>query len=392
MISMCDKIVTYQLSNCENQLLYIHKNLDINSDNFLNSIYIKDFEIVWMDNYILRSDTMENIIKKSFSEDRCILGKVLPLETPFTILIDTSDVCNFKCNYCFRSFSNDADVGDYRKNRLMEWDTFIKIVEQMKEFPQQFKRISLSHQGEPLCNKLIPRMVTYLKEQGFTGSTEFHTNASLLNPQLIKELTDAKIDRIVISLQGINKTAYKTTCNIEIDFDEFYENLKLLYDNKTNTMIHIKIVDAALKENEKAEFYDKFSRVADRVFIESIVPLWKGMKNETISEESGLINKYGDSFAKQECCPLLFYTINVLPDGTIYPCSELIPPFKLGNIKSTTLLEAWNSKERKEFLENMLQNGRDNISICKDCYIPQNTVMTEGDSIDKYRYEILKRL
>ena len=93
----------------------------------------------------------------------------------------------------------------------------------------------------------------------------------------------------------------------------------------------------------------------------------------------------------QRCCPLIFYTINVLPDGTIYPCSHIRPPFKLGNVKNSTLLEAWRSMKKKTFLKDMLENGRFNVEACKNCYIPQNTVMTPEDSIDAYAVEILER-
>ena len=41
-------------------------------------------------------------VEKSFNQKRNVLGKVLPLSTPYTVLIDISDMCNLRCNYCFR--------------------------------------------------------------------------------------------------------------------------------------------------------------------------------------------------------------------------------------------------------------------------------------------------
>ena len=73
----------------------------------------------------------DNIIK-SYSKDRHILGEELPLDTPYTILIDISDMCNLRCKYCFR-YDESIKAEDYRKNRLMDWETFLRIVEQMKE-------------------------------------------------------------------------------------------------------------------------------------------------------------------------------------------------------------------------------------------------------------------
>lgn len=327
-----------------------------------------------------------NIIK-SYSQDRNVLGKVLPLDTPYTVLIDISDSCNLRCKYCFR-YDTSIGAEDYRKNRLMDWEMFQIVVEQLKEFPSQIKRIALSHNGEPLCNRKLPQMVSYIKNAGLTGRTEIHTNGLLLDKQYIEELCEAGIDRVVISLQGLDGDAYYKECGVRIDFERFYYHLKYFYQKKRDTQIHIKIVDEAVGE-ERDRFYEMFSPIADRVFVESVVPLWTDSDMKTGEVEK---NKYGDTFKVQQCCPLVFYTINVLPDGTIYPCSHIRPPFKLGNVKETTIYEAWNGAQKKTFMKDMLESGRFKMEACKNCYIPQNTVMTPEDSIDAYAEEILERI
>ena len=327
-----------------------------------------------------------NIIK-SYSQDRNVLGKVLPLDTPYTVLIDISDSCNLRCKYCFR-YDTSIGAEDYRKNRLMDWETFRIVVEQLKEFPSQIKRIALSHNGEPLCNRKLPQMVSYIKNAGLTGRTEIHTNGLLLDKQYIEELCEAGIDRVVISLQGLDGDAYYKECGVKIDFERFYYHLKYFYQKKRDTQIHIKIVDEAVGD-ERDRFYEMFSPIADRVFVESVVPLWTDSDMKTGEVEK---NKYGDTFKVQQCCPLVFYTINVLPDGTIYPCSHIRPPFKLGNVKETTIYEAWNGAQKKAFMKDMLESGRFKMEACKNCYIPQNTVMTPEDSIDAYAEEILERI
>ena len=327
-----------------------------------------------------------NIIK-SYSQDRNVLGKVLPLDTPYTVLIDISDSCNLRCKYCFR-YDTSIGAEDYRKNRLMDWETFQIVVEQLKEFPSQIKRIALSHNGEPLCNRKLPQMVSYIKNAGLTGRTEIHTNGLLLDKQYIEELCEAGIDRVVISLQGLDGDAYYKECGVKIDFERFYYHLKYFYQKKRDTQIHIKIVDEAVGD-ERDRFYEMFSPIADRVFVESVVPLWTDSDMKTGEVEK---NKYGDTFKVQQCCPLVFYTINVLPDGTIYPCSHIRPPFKLGNVKETTIYEAWTGAQKKTFMKDMLESGRFKMEACKNCYIPQNTVMTPEDSIDAYAEEILERI
>lgn len=330
-------------------------------------------------------------IKESFSENRTVLGEVLPLDTPFTILIDTSDVCNFKCNYCFRAKSSTQQAKDYRKNQLMSMETFKRTVDQMKEFPQQIKRISLSHNGEPLCNPKLPDMVSYVKEKGFTGCCEIHTNASLLTHEKSNSLIKSGLNRMIISLQGLTQEKYNQTCGVAVDLERFYDELEYLYENRgTDLQICIKIVDEALESGEEELFLDKYSKVADRVFIEKVIPLW-GIESAE-HEKTTWVNKYGRAEKWQECCPLIFYTMNVLPSGIIYPCTHLIPPFDFGTVYTNTLFKAWNSEERIRFLKYMLKHGRSACGDCATCYIPQNTVFKEEDRIDPYRDKILSRM
>jgi len=326
-------------------------------------------------------------IEKSFNQNRSVLGEVLPLSTPYTVLIDISDMCNLRCNYCFR-YDESISAVDYRKNKLMDWETFVKVVKQLKEFPEQIKRISLSHNGEPLCNRLLPKMVRYIKESGLTGTTEIHTNALLLTPEYIKELCDANIDRIVVSIQGLDSERYEEVCGAKIKFSYLVDMLTLLFETKTNTQVHIKIVDVAVGE-QKDKFYQIFAPIGDRVFVETVVPLWTGIDEKNCEQVN---NKFGDDFGLQQCCPLIFYTMDILPDGTIYPCSHIAPPFKLGNVHTDTLKEAWESTQKKEFLMKMLKFGRFLTPECEKCYIPQNTVVSKEDSIDAYRDDILRRM
>ena len=52
-------------------------------------------------------------------------------------------------------------------------------------------------------------------------------------------------------------------------------------------------------------------------------------------------------------------------------------------------------KEKSDIILKVLhdyESGRFKMEACKNCYIPQNTVMTPEDSIDAYAEEILERI
>lgn len=332
-------------------------------------------------------------IMPSYELKRQILGEILPIDTPFTVIVDVSEKCNFRCNYCFRSQPRNEQVYGYTiKNNLMSMDTYSKVLAQIKEFHVPLKRIAFSNHGEPLCNRNLPQMIRMLKQQGIEGKTEIHTNASLLDEVYAVELAEAGIDKIVVSIQGITAEKYENICGIKLDFEKFYNNLKILYEHKSNTQIYIKTVDVALDNGEEEVFLEQFGNICDRIYVEKVIPLFKGVDYKTFDRTDNSNNKYGVDFGNIKCCPQVFYTLTVAPDGTIYPCAQPIAPFELGNVNETTLQSAWNSKERKKFLLKMLEAGRYSMSKCKDCYVPQNTVKVKEDLLDPYIGEIIKRM
>lgn len=329
-------------------------------------------------------------ISPSYDTNRQVLGEIYPLDAPFNVIIDSSEACNFRCNYCFR-YDRDKRNWSYAAScGIMNFELFKKVYDQIGQFPTDVKQISLSNHGEPLCNRDVPRMARYMRDNGYNGRISIHTNGSLLDKDYAVELGKAGLSRIVISIQGMNSEKYKTVCGANVNFGVLCRNIETLYDASRDSeypiQIDVKIADVALKEGEEEEFYRVFSPMADRVFVENIVPIWK---NSSVGSDKG-INKFGEEFKEQKCCPLIFHTIVVTPDGDVYPCTQLLNDYCLGNISEITLKECWESKERVQMLENILKLDRP--KMCDGCGILQNSIYVKEDMIDDYRCEILERL
>ena len=254
----------------------------------------------------------------------------------------------------------------------MPWEIFTRTVEQIKEFPDEVKQISLSHHGEPLCNPRLPHMAKYIKEQGIRSRISMHTNASLLNDEIVDMLAESEIDKIVVSLQGLSAGKYREICKADVDFSALVRNLGRLHEKKVTTQLFVKVMDASLEEGEAQLFYDMFAPIADRVFIEKEVQIWKDLETK---DGNMIYNKYGTDFPRQQCCPLIFHTIVVIPNG---------------NVKEDTLKNFWCSSARMELLKR--QCLLENPDICRDCFIGQNSIYAREDMIDEYREEILERL
>ena len=344
-------------------------------------LYITDFNE--KEEFIIKAS-----FKPSYNTNRMLLGEQLPLDTPLSVILDVSERCNFRCGYCFRSDKKDESWSFAASDALMPWSIFERASAQLLSFPQKIKLVSLSGQGEPLLNPRIADMARHLRRLGIER-VDIHTNGSALTETNAAEIGQAGFTRIVVSLQGVNADDYIRVCGYEIDFERFIDNLQRLYKHKNpETHLHVKIMDVALRgDDEERRFYEIFSGVADSLYIEKPVPIWQ---NVLIANNQD--NKFGENVGKVACCQIVFYKLWVSPEGDIYPCTKLPPPPRLGNILKMTLREAWESRQRLEFLKNHLKSTRQAIQTCAACYIPVNTVTSSEDIIDPYKDEILERL
>lgn len=322
---------------------------------------------------------------------RVTLGKVLPLETPFTAYINPSTLCNFKCSYCTHSKSDEemSKLGFIQKN--ISWENFIKAIDQLKQFPQKLKLVYLYGNGEPLCNPQFADMVRYIKEANVTEKIETITNGYLLTKENSLKIIDAGLDRIKISIQGVNREQYEKVSNVNIDFDELVEKIRFFYENRKQCKMYIKIIDIGLNENDKKRFYEIFGDITDEIYIESIT-----YTQRTMDEYSTLnindTNLYGEPLPKCNVCGFPFYILRVGVNGEINPCFEAIfNKNKIVNINNMTLSEYWNSDILRNFRIMQLKDGRHNHPLCNDCNCLISTTLKE-DIIDDYVEEILERM
>lgn len=334
---------------------------------------------------------MSAVIKPGFGQEREKLSKVVPLSTPFTLNIVTSTRCNLSCNYCVHSLepNKKEELGFHPS--LMEWDIFEKIADQISDFNKNIKSIFLYGVGEPLCNPLLPRMVRYLKEKYPETVVSFITNGLLLNHESIISLIDSGLDIIRISIQGLTGQKYQEVCNRTIDYNKFYKNLQFLYSNRKQCQVFIKIIDTALEEGEEKIFYDTFSNIADRVYIEKCMPIFEGVTYSEKIKERVITDRYGNLHNPRIVCPMTFFTLSVMPDGEVRPCDNLKSAVELGNINDRTLKHIWEGNELRRFWKMQLLNERGTNPVCKLCVAPDDVSQKE-DELDDYREEILERL
>lgn len=321
--------------------------------------------------------------------DRVRLADVVPLDTPFTLNVFPSNVCNFKCHYCAQSLGAEHLRREYGfPQQLMTSETMSRVVEQAKEFPRPFKLVSFMGHGEPLCNRELPEMVRMVKEEGIAQRTDIITNASLLTPEYGRRLIDAGLDVLRVSLQGISSRAYWKTSGVKLDFDEFCGNLAWFFEHRGSCRLYVKVVDAALGEGEEAAFFRRFDSITDRMFIDRIKPVYDGVEY-TETEKDLSVNRYGTRHESRLACPQPFYMLSVWANGDVAPCDALYKACPLGNVETATLKEMWESERKRSFCRLQLEGKRGADPACARCCAPDDVQHPE-DVLDERREELLK--
>lgn len=333
---------------------------------------------------------MTSEIKPIYGTQRSHLASAIPLSTPYSIYVFPSTYCNFKCVYCAHMFSPEEIKEKYGLERQhMTLDTYRETIAQMAEFPERFRLLSLTGQGEPLMNKHIAEMVRIAKEAGVAERIEIISNGRLLSNKMADALIEAGLDTLRISLQGLNSEKYREIGGVKVDFDELHENIRYFYRRKNNTDLFVKIMDIAIDKGDENLFYDKFRDCSDRMYIERMLPAYSG-----VAITAGMqvdYDRYGRKITQRGACPLAFYMLGVFPEGDVEPCDTIYKPIVLGNVHHDRLIEMWRGEKLREFWRLHLRGERRNNPKCATCNAPDDVSHPE-DILDDNSAEVLERL
>ena len=320
--------------------------------------------------------------------NRTPLETVIPLSTPFVVFVDPSDACNFKCRFCPTSDRALMKLAG-RPWKQMSFDLFKKIADDMTEFPEQVEVLRMYKDGEPLLNKRLADMIKYAKDVGASKRIDTTTNAALLTKDKGKEIADAGLDRINISIYGLSNEHYKEFSGVKLEFERVLANVRDFYEVRGNCEMLVKIQGDTLSSQEKEMFLQQFGDYSDKIYIEHIMSCWPEfeLRGVDINQEHGI---YGQEIKEVNACPYPFYSFSINSDGLSSVCFlDWGRKMIVGDVRDQSVKEIWNGEKLKAFRKMFLEGERRKHPQCGKC-----GQMTHGlpDNIDPYREELLHTL
>lgn len=310
----------------------------------------------------------------------------VPLPAPWTMFIEPTNACNFRCSYCP---TGDTDllkqVG--RKNKLMTWELFTKIVDDLKAFPRKLKMVNMYKDGESLIHPRFTDMVRYLRDADVTDKIWVKTNGALLTPEYNERLVNCGLDMIGISVQHVHAQGFYDVAGVRIDYEEYRNNVLDLYNRKGDVGVSVKIADVGLGEEDKRRFFEDFSDRADYITIEGLHG-WSA--SEYKDWKLGTDQSFdGSPRTVKIACPLVLYMLTVSSNGDISICNDDWAHWHgLGNANTESLYDIWYGSKLRDFRLMHLEGRKHENAACHHC----DYMQALPDNIDADRETFAERL
>jgi len=192
---------------------------------------------------------------------RTPLETVIPLATPFIVFIDPASSCNFKCTFC-PTGHRDMIAETGRFQGVMKFDVFRKVIDDLGEFDKPIKVLRMYKDGEPFLNKRLAEMIAYARKSGHIDYIDTTTNGTFISPDRVGPVLEAGIDKINISVDGMNEETYDKFTGFKFDFAKFVENVKWVYENKGDCEIVVKIPGELITEAQRQQFLTLSATIA----------------------------------------------------------------------------------------------------------------------------------
>jgi radical SAM protein with 4Fe4S-binding SPASM domain len=157
---------------------------------------------------------------------------------PVCLYLEVTNRCNLFCQTCPRTFASVERPAD------LSFERFQFLVDQIEDL-----QVAVLHGiGEPMINPHLPKMIRYLKQRG--TRVLFNSNATLLNDRLGRQLIEAGLDEIRVSLDAADAETFVRVRGLP-KFDLILRNLKTFSTLKKELQVehpHVSLWLVGLKE------------------------------------------------------------------------------------------------------------------------------------------------
>jgi len=296
-------------------------------------------------------------------------GKVKHWGNPFTISIEPTTSCNLRCPECpsgLRKFT--------RNTGSLSLEMYRQVIDQLH--PDLFYLI-LYFQGEPYLNPLFFQMVGEVRKKKIYTATS--TNAHFLTDSLARKTVESGLDRIIISLDGLDQETYekyRSGGSIKKVIEGTRNLVKWKRELRSKTpYIILQFIIFSTNEHQIPELrklakdlgVDKLELKSAQVYNyeegNPLIPV-----NESLSRyKKKMEGMYVIDNPMYNHCLRMWRGCVITWDGLVVPCCfDKDANHRLGDLKKQSFKEIWRGETYYAFRKKLFSSRRE-IDICKNC-------------------------
>lgn len=314
------------------------------------------------------------------TNERIDLSRAIPLSGPFTVYLEPTNICNFKCTFCPESFPDYKTItgGEFK----LDLDTFARVAAQIKAFGT-VKTLNFYMMGEPFANKNVLQFIALAKREAIAERVIVTSNGTLIKPNLYSDIVDSQLDYLRVSIYGGSEELHKQRTKTKIPLATIRRNVSGLKQHRDERGLHrpfiyVKMIESP-QADENASFLREFTGVGDELRLEPIMN-WNDPEQGNLAGQSANDLLSTEYFArKKEACAFPFYTLVIHSDLRVSVCCvDWDKKTSVGSLATQTLQEIWNGPALREFQLKHLQHRRKELEGCRNCTF----LHTAPDNID----------
>lgn len=283
-------------------------------------------------------------------------------DRPLSVVWEITYACNHKCKYCIvRAGAPQPD-----ELSLKEIDA---ILDELIALQVGFINIT---GGEPLLKKDIALHIARRASQSGIG-LELLTNGMLVTPEVAKEIHDAGIHDVQVSLDSARPEIHDNQRGVKGAWVKALESVQNL------RKVGVHVVADAVVTSETLPYFEEtkafLTEIADTVTMARIVPMGRGARDPSLLTPE-MHYQYlemrctlGDQLAELIVCKdkCSIGTAPVIaPNGDVYPCMfTKYENLKLGNVREKSIQSIY---KESDLLRELFSLNVDKINTCRTCW------------------------
>ena len=285
---------------------------------------------------------------------RAFSGGARQLNIPVHALVELTHRCNLRCFHCYV---------DPDERPELSTEEVISLLDQLADAGTLFLTLT---GGEITLRRDLMKIVEHARDRRF--AVRLFTNATRLDEATIDRIAQLRVFDVSVSIYGASRQTHDRVTRVPGSFVRSTTAMRLLHERGIVTRLKCVLMADNYGERQGiSDLADELGAIAmfdPQVTVRNdgdATPITHRLDDDTLAEIVLNERVHGDVPAETPTCAAGRDTVSISPSGIVNPCVQM--PFPLGDLRSETFEQAWNSPRARKMRE--ITFGR--LSACAAC-------------------------